>query len=146
MPRRLRQGSEAQLGELGTEAGVAGCCGPSDECLRGLTERAELLLGSGFRPDRPPWRRPRAAVVLIVDGRPTRADQGVLGVHQPGTRVEDDDPRPAHLHRHSRGDERVRDRVAGRPQWERAQLVDLASAVQRPFPSVEGWYLRVRDL
>jgi hypothetical protein len=48
-------GEGVQVGQLRSEAGVAGAGGAGDERLRGGSERAELLLGNGSRADRTHW-------------------------------------------------------------------------------------------
>ena len=57
-------------------------------------ERAERLLRRGLRAHRAPWRRPRPAVVIIVDRGLARRDEQVLGDHLALTGAGDDRQRP----------------------------------------------------
>ena len=75
-----------QLGQLGPSRVLPGRGSAGDERLGDRAERAERLLRRGLRPDRPPRRGPRAAVVLIAHRRLAGRDQDMLGDDLPGGR------------------------------------------------------------
>ena len=126
--RRLAVGGaqRVQLGQLGSQPGVPGRGGAGDERLGDRAERAERLLRGRLRPDRPPRRRPRAAVVVIEDRGLTRRDQDVLGGDLAGAGHDHQQPPVTGAHPHLGADQPDRHGVAGRPEPHAGQPVDLA--------------------
>ena len=102
-----------QLGQLRSQPGVPGRGGAGDECLRDRPERVELFLRGRFRPDRPPRRRPRAAVVVIEDRGLTGRDQDMLGDDLAGGGDRDEQPPVAGADPDLRADQGDWHRVAG---------------------------------
>ena len=127
-PLAVRGGQGVQLDQLRAQPGVAGRGGTGDERLRGRAERAERLLRHGSRAHRPPWRRARTAVVLVVDRRLARRDQQVLGDQRAFTRPGEDRQGPVVVHPQPDlgADQRDRHRVARRPEPDTGEPVDLA--------------------
>ena len=115
-----------QLGQLGPEPGVPGCGGTGDERLGDRPERAERLLRGGPGPHGPPWRGPRPAVVVIEHRGLARRDQDVLGDDLAGTGHDHQQPPVIGAHPHLGADQPHWHRVAGRPEPDARQPVDLA--------------------
>ena len=115
-----------QLGQLRSQPGVPGRGGAGDERLGDRPERAERLLRGRLRPHRPPRRGPRAAVVVIEHRGLTRRDQDMLGDDLAGAGHDHQQPPVTGAQPDSLADQPDRHGVAGRPEPDARQPVDLA--------------------
>ena len=100
--------------------------------------------GCALRPRRPPGVGPRAPVVVVVDRRLTRCDQGMVGHDAP--EVDETNAPAHHMHLDGPADEACRCRVAGGAEADAGELVHLAGRDLADLWSERGQAMQERPL